>query len=88
MGKTRWNITKKEKEEGYMGTQYDSSEDMAVDMVKKGITEKSTEEALGGENKEGDALVLRFLQGVAKKFDYPVAKAAIFVKNTIKSLGY
>ena len=25
--------------EGYMGTQYDSSEDMAVDMVKKGITE-------------------------------------------------
>jgi len=79
---------KKEKEEGYMGTQYDSSEDMAVDMVKKGITEKSTEEALGGKNPEGDALVLRFLQGVAKKFDYPVAKAAIFVKDTIKSLGY
>lgn len=26
-------------EEGYMGTQYDSSEDMAVDMVKKGIRE-------------------------------------------------
>ena len=26
--------------EGYMGTQYGSSEDMAVDMVKKGITEK------------------------------------------------
>lgn len=31
---------KKAKKEGYMGTQYDSSEDMAVDMVKKGITEK------------------------------------------------
>jgi hypothetical protein len=29
----------KEKKEGYMGTQYDSSEDMAVDMVKKGIRE-------------------------------------------------
>ena len=29
----------KETEEGYMGTQYDSSEDMAVDMMKKGITE-------------------------------------------------
>jgi hypothetical protein len=26
-------------EEGYMGTQYDSSEDMAVDMLKKGIRE-------------------------------------------------
>jgi hypothetical protein len=32
------------KEEGYMGTQYDSSEDMAVDMIKKGITEKLTPE--------------------------------------------
>jgi hypothetical protein len=29
----------KEKKEGYMGTQYDSSEDMAVDMVKTGIRE-------------------------------------------------
>ena len=146
----------KETEEGYMGTQYDSSEDMAVDMLKKGITEKEKEESLkeGGDvfadidddiaygtdskedaieylediidycqkkiveleneqgyeeedeeldeaidaksfggilksdNPEGDALVLRFLQGVAKKFNYPVAKAAIFVKDTIKSLGY
>jgi len=34
---------KEEKEEGYMGTQYDSSEDMAVDMLKKGITEASPE---------------------------------------------
>ena len=41
---------KKEKEEGYMGTQYDSSEDMAVDMLKKGITEKEKEESL----KEGE----------------------------------
>jgi hypothetical protein len=31
---------KKAKKEGYMGTQYGSSEDMAVDMVNKGITEK------------------------------------------------
>lgn len=38
---------KEKEEEGYMGTQYGSSEDMAVDMVKKGITEKDkTEEAL------------------------------------------
>ena len=28
------------KEEGYMGTSYDSSEDMAVDMVNKGIKEE------------------------------------------------
>ena len=38
----------KETEEGYMGTQYDSSEDMAVDMVKKGITEEPVEEASQG----------------------------------------
>lgn len=30
-------------EEGYMGTQYDSSEDMAVDMIKKGIREEDHE---------------------------------------------
>jgi hypothetical protein len=30
-------------EEGYMGTHYDSSEDMAVDMVKKGIREMPRE---------------------------------------------
>lgn len=51
-------------------------------------SKKPTEEAIGGKNPEGDKLVLRFLQGVSKKFDYPVAKAAIFVKDTIKSLGY
>jgi hypothetical protein len=45
-------------------------------------------ESFGGKNPEGDKLVLRFLQGVAKKFDYPVSQAAIFVKDTIKSLGY
>lgn len=50
--------------------------------------EDDLDEAFGGKNPEGDALVLRFLQGVAKKFNYPVAKAAIFVKDTIKSLGY
>lgn len=39
-------------------------------------------------NPEGDKLVLRFLQGVAKKYDYPVSQAAIFVKDTIKKIGY
>lgn len=205
----RYNETGKEKEEGYMGTQYGSSEDMAVDMVKKGITEKISPEAVermeglagtqdlavlktklmilasdwnqegfekedvleylehlldtqfneskkpmkegedvfadidddiaygtdskedaieylegiidycqkkiveleneqgyeeedldeaidaksfGGvlksDNPEGDALVLRFLQGIAKKFEYPVSHAAMFVKERIKKLGY
>lgn len=45
-------------------------------------------EAMGGKNPEGDKLVLRFLQGISKKFNYPVAQAARFVKDTIKSLGY
>jgi hypothetical protein len=40
------------------------------------------------DNPEGDQLVLRFLQGIAKKFDYPVAQAARFVKERIKKLGY
>jgi hypothetical protein len=33
---------KETEEEGYMGTQYDSSEDMAVDMLKKGIKEATS----------------------------------------------
>ena len=37
-------LEKKQKKENYMGTQYGSSEDMAVDMVKKGITEKKKKE--------------------------------------------
>jgi len=37
---------------------------------------------------EGDALVLRFLQGIAKKYEYSVSDAAMFVKERIKSLGY
>ena len=56
---------------------------------EKGYEEEDKlDEAMGGKNPEGDALVLRFLQGVAKKFNYPVSHAANFVKNTIKSLGY
>lgn len=48
---------------------------------------KPTNEAVS-DNPEGDQLVLRFLQGIAKKFDYPVAQAARFVKERIKKLGY
>lgn len=39
-------------------------------------------------NPEGDKLVLRFLKGIAKKFDYPIEQAAIFVKERLKKLGY
>ena len=39
-------------------------------------------------NPEGDKLVMRFLQGIAKKFDYGVNDAAMFVKETLKRLGY
>jgi len=34
-------VEEEKQEEGYMGTDYASSEDMAVDMVKKGIKEKN-----------------------------------------------
>lgn len=44
--------------------------------------------SVNSNNPEGDTLVLRFLQGIAKKFDYPVAQAALFVKDRIKKLGY
>jgi len=43
---------------------------------------------LKSDNPEGDTLVLRFLKGIAKKFDYPVGQAAMFVKERIKKLGY
>jgi hypothetical protein len=167
----RYAEGKEEKEEGYMGTQYDSSEDMAVDMIKKGLPEEKVEEADQGnlmiisrveeivnnlarnistnsniptqekiglvqalkelkdlvedlgadieqeyeekeadsfydedepvsdysrrraglsesDNPEGDQLVVRFLKGIAKKFDYPVGQAALFVKERLKKLGY
>jgi len=167
----RYAEGKEEKEEGYMGTQYDSSEDMAVDMIKKGLPEEKVEEADQGnlmiisrveeivnnlarnistnsniptqekiglvqalkelkdlvedlgadieqeyeekeadsfydedepvsdysrrraglsesDNPEGDQLVVRFLKGIAKKFDYPVSQAATFVKERLKNLGY
>ena len=72
------------------GFEKDEISDYIVSLVKGNIkeTKEPTEEAMGGKNPEGDALVLRFLQGVAKKFNYPVSQAAVFVKNTIKSLGY
>jgi len=40
LGSYARNTVVENQEEGYMGTQYGSSEDMAIDMVKKGITER------------------------------------------------
>jgi hypothetical protein len=40
------------------------------------------------EHPEGDALVKRFLQGIAKKYDYSEKDAAYFVKERLKKLGY
>jgi hypothetical protein len=40
------------------------------------------------DNPEGDKLVSRFLQGIAKKYDYSEKDAAYFVKERLKKLGY
>lgn len=56
--------------------------------VNEAIDAKSFGGILKSDNPEGDALVLRFLQGIAKKFEYPVSHAAMFVKERIKKLGY
>lgn len=39
-------------------------------------------------NEEGDAKVLSFLKRLAKDWDIPVARAADFVKTSIKRNGY
>jgi len=59
-----------------------------VEEDKYDIDAKSFGGALKSDNPEGDALVLRFLKGIAKKFDYPVGQAALFVKERLKKLGY
>ena len=58
-----------------------------VSSIGGGTYIDATNEAVS-DNPEGDQLVLRFLQGIAKKFDYPVSHAARFVKERIKRLGY
>jgi hypothetical protein len=42
----------------------------------------------GGTNPEGDAAVLRFLKGLAKKWDIPMQHAVNFVLASIKRHGY
>lgn len=72
-----------EAEEDYLsGPEYDYLDNDQMDQL--GLEEYEG----GGKNPEGDRLVLRFLQGIAKKFDYPVSHAAQFVKERLKNLGY
>ena len=42
----------------------------------------------GGNNPEGDAMVLRFLKGLTKKWDIPMQHAVYFVQASIKRQGY
>ena len=56
--------------ESYMGTPYDSSEDMAIDMIKKGITREDADydessdsesedtDAMGGINEAGEGITI------------------------------
>ncbi|MFZ9219875.1 MAG: hypothetical protein ACO22Y_00065 [Sediminibacterium sp.] len=57
-------------------------------LLKNAKIVKSHSDIDENKNPEGDQMVLRFLKGIAKKFDYPVSHAAIFVKERLKSLGY
>jgi len=62
----------------------------ASDYSKRRASELSEESVrmFKSDNPEGDQLVLRFLKGIAQKFNYPVSQAALFVKERIKKLGY
>jgi hypothetical protein len=63
-----------------------------IDQANQGFHElepsNNPDEINESNNPEGDALVLRFLQGIAKKYNYPVSHAAMFVKERINKLGY
>lgn len=60
----------------------------AVNDINTDTIDEAMFTSANSNNPEGDKLVLRFLQGIAKKFDYPVYQAALFVKDRIKKLGY
>ena len=76
-------------EEDLMSTYPGLSKEEAEKLVSKlqNINEESVC-MFKSDNPEGDQLVLRFLKGIATKFDYPVQQAALFVKERIKKLGY
>jgi len=76
-------------EEDLMSAYSDLSSEEAGKLVNmlQNVSEESVR-MFKSDNPEGDQLVLRFLKGIAQKFDYPVSQAALFVKERIKKLGY
>ena len=82
-------VREEKEEEGYMGTQYDSSEDMAVDMLKKGITEKETEEAFGGVNERLAPHVFSRMAGLSSyKAQMAMIKAAEVMMRELVDEGF
>ena len=76
-------------EEDLMSAYSDLSSEEAGKLVNmlQNVSEESVR-MFKSDNPEGDQLVLRFLKGIAQKFNYPVSQAALFVKERIKKLGY
>lgn len=66
-----------------LGAELEQEDEYVSDYSKRRAQE--LEEAA---HPEGDALVKRFLQGIAKKYDYSEKDAAYFVKERLKKLGY
>ena len=66
--------------EGYMGTSYDSSEDMAVDMVNKGIKE----EPAPGEKQTGDVPMTNRKKNDLSKIQFRDAFSQTLEKNKKK----
>jgi hypothetical protein len=73
-----------------LGADIEQEDEYVSDYSRRRASELSEESVrmFKSDNPEGDKLVLQFLKGIAKKFDYPVGQAALFVKERIKKLGY
>jgi hypothetical protein len=56
--------------------------------IKNNGLEEDSVRMWKSDNPEGDRMVLGFLKKIAKLHDYPVAQAAIFVKERLKKLGF
>jgi hypothetical protein len=67
-----------------LGAELEQEDEYVSDYSKRRAQE--LDEA--SDNPEGDKLVSRFLQGIAKKYDYSEKDAAYFVKERLKKLGY
>jgi len=77
---------KMKKEEGYMGTQYDSSEDMAVDMVKTGIREMPSRMPSRMSNRETPDQRMEGL--VNRRYLAKFAEAAMMIAQDLDADGF